>query len=111
MTNLSIKAVPETWAEILRQRAARHHRSLQGELLAIIEQAVNETAVTYGTGADPQKPGTARIVGYGAGGQPIIRRGWKTIEQTMAEQRLRHPQPRDTNPSSTQMIREDRDSR
>ena len=40
MSNLSIKDVPEAWAESLRQRAARNHRSLQGELMAIIEKAV-----------------------------------------------------------------------
>lgn len=40
--NLSIKAVPEEWAERLRQRAERNHRSLQGELMALLEQAVNE---------------------------------------------------------------------
>ena len=40
MPNLSIKDVPEAWAEALRQRAARNHRSLQGELMALVEQAV-----------------------------------------------------------------------
>lgn len=44
MSNLSIKDVPEAWAESLRQRAARNHRSLQGELMAIIEQAVQPEA-------------------------------------------------------------------
>jgi len=38
--NLSIKNVPEDVVRRLRQRAARRHRSLQGELLAIIDQAV-----------------------------------------------------------------------
>jgi antitoxin FitA len=37
---LSIKNVPEALAERLRRRAATHHRSLQGELLAILEEAV-----------------------------------------------------------------------
>ena len=37
--NLSIKNVPDEIAEELRERAARNHRSLQGELLAIIEEA------------------------------------------------------------------------
>lgn len=37
--NLSIKNVPETVVERLRARAARHHRSLQGELIAIVEEA------------------------------------------------------------------------
>ena len=38
MANISIKDVPEAWAEALRQRAARNHRSLQGELMALLEQ-------------------------------------------------------------------------
>ena len=38
--NLSIKNVPEELAEQLRRRARRHHRSLQKELLAILEEAV-----------------------------------------------------------------------
>lgn len=37
--NLSIKNAPDDVVERLRQRADRHHRSLQGELLAIIEDA------------------------------------------------------------------------
>ena len=39
--NLSIKNVPEAVARKLRERAAQHHRSLQGELMAILEDAVN----------------------------------------------------------------------
>lgn len=38
--NLSIKNVPDALAERLRRRAAARHRSLQGELLAILEEAV-----------------------------------------------------------------------
>ena len=45
--NLSIKNVPDEVVHRLRERAARRHRSLQGELLAIIEQAVrSEQALT-----------------------------------------------------------------
>jgi antitoxin FitA len=36
---LSIKNVPDELAKRLKARAARNHRSLQGELMAIIEQA------------------------------------------------------------------------
>jgi plasmid stability protein len=36
--NLSIKNVPDYLAEQLRKRAVRHHRSLQGELMAILEE-------------------------------------------------------------------------
>jgi antitoxin FitA len=38
--NRSIKNVPDEVVQRLRRRAARRHRSLQDELLAIIEQAV-----------------------------------------------------------------------
>ena len=43
--NLSIKNVPDELAERLRERAARNHRSLQGELMAILEQSVTDEAV------------------------------------------------------------------
>jgi len=40
--NLSIKNVPDEVAEKLRRQAEKHHRSLQGELMSILEQSVNE---------------------------------------------------------------------
>jgi len=40
--SLSIKDVPEDIVRRLRERARQHHRSLQGELSAIIEQAAGE---------------------------------------------------------------------
>ena len=40
--NLSIKNAPDDVVQRLRVRAERHHRSLQGELMAIIESAVRE---------------------------------------------------------------------
>lgn len=48
MPNLSIKDVPEALAEQLRQRAARNHRSLQGELMALLEAAVQTPMTTLG---------------------------------------------------------------
>lgn len=38
--NLSIKNVPDELAEQLRRRADRSHRSLQGELMTILTEAV-----------------------------------------------------------------------
>ncbi len=38
--NLSIKNAPDEIVRRLRARASRHHRSLQGELLAILEECV-----------------------------------------------------------------------
>lgn len=43
--NLSIKNVPDELAKRLRERASRNHRSLQGELMAILEQSVTDKAV------------------------------------------------------------------
>lgn len=40
MSSLSIKNVPEEVMVELRARAKRNHRSLQGELLAILEDTV-----------------------------------------------------------------------
>ena len=37
--SLSIKDVPDSLARALRARAAQHHRSLQGELMIILEEA------------------------------------------------------------------------
>lgn len=38
--NLSVKNVPDEIFDRLRRRAAHHHRSLQGELMAILEHSV-----------------------------------------------------------------------
>lgn len=40
-SNLSVKNVPEPMLVALRARAARNHRSLQGELMSILEAAVS----------------------------------------------------------------------
>ena len=44
--NLSIKSAPDAVVQRLRERASRHHRSLQGELMAIIEAAVADETAT-----------------------------------------------------------------
>lgn len=100
MPNLSIKDVPEPLAEALRERAARHHRSLQGELMAIIEAAVSEPS-HY----EPPR-NAARIVR----GQPI-RRGWKSIEQIAAELDAKGTKFPPGLPTGAEIIRQERDSR
>ncbi len=51
--SLSIKNVPEELAALLRQRAAANRRSLQRELLSILEGAV-------GRGSGPQQAAAGR---------------------------------------------------
>ncbi|HSV52243.1 MAG TPA: hypothetical protein VLJ57_09020 [Burkholderiaceae bacterium] len=112
MPNLSIKDVPEAWAEALRRRAANNHRSLQGELMAIVGCAVAEaeaTSTTAGAGNAPSKP--VRIVGYDRSGYPIVRQGWKTVEQVAAELQAKYPKPILDQMPSVDLIRQDRDSR
>ncbi len=94
MPNLSIKDVPEAVAEKLRQRAARNHRSLQGELMALITQAVAE---------EPERR-------HAPAGQEGATRP-KTIEQIVAEHRARWPQPFDVGPRAVDIVRADRDTR
>ena len=91
--NLSIKGVPEPLAERLRARAERNHRSLQGELMQIIEHAAAE-------------PADAR-----ASVRRGIERGTKTIEQIAAQHRARFPQPIATGPLAVDILRADRDAR
>lgn len=124
MPNLSIKDVPEAWAQALRERAARNHRSLQGELMALIQRAVEPQAgssadLTTSDGA--QSPGVgdqasaqrrSTVVGFDRFGHPIRRQGWKTVEQVVAELKAKYPDgPPPGQSSSIDMIREDRDSR
>jgi plasmid stability protein len=44
---LSVKNVPKDLAKRLRERAERNHRSLQGELLAILTDAGAVTSVSH----------------------------------------------------------------
>lgn len=95
--NLSIKSVPEALAERLRQRAERNHRSLQGELMAIIERAANEEPASA---AAPRQTMAAQRRG-----------GAKSIEQLMVERRLRPLGATKALPRAVDIIREARDSR
>ena len=83
--NLSIKNVPEELVERLRSRAKRNHRSMQGELMAIIDDALKATP---GSGSTPKRYLTADDI-YEMGKA----RGLSTGDD------------------SVRMIREDRDAR
>lgn len=97
--NLSIKDVPDALAERLRVRAAQHHRSLQGELMAIIERVVSEESQVRASDHFQVLEAQA------------ARRGGKTIEQIAAAQRLRFPKAIQGGPRAVDIIRADRDSR
>lgn len=85
--------------------------------MALIEKAVTEmpTDSGGGTGGFAEAPALrredARVVGHDRFGHPIVRQGWKTVEQVAAELRAKYPQPVSSGPSSVDIIRHDRDSR
>lgn len=96
MPNLSVKDVPEAWAEALRQRAARNHRSLQGELMAILERALMDSM-------PPASPSTPMLKGQV--------QGWKTIAQVAAELNAKYPNPITDVEKGVDIIRAERDAR
>ena len=104
MPNLSIKNVPEPVVEMLRQCAAANHRSLQGELMALVCRAAKESA----TGSSDEESAQSQ-------GKPFaptqVESGWLTVEQIRAESRAAHPQPVAAGPLAVDIIRRERDAR
>ena len=97
--NLSSKGVPEDIAARLRQRAERNHRSLQGELMAIIEQA-----------ALWESPGSTLRQGQSSD-RKTVKQGWKSIDELIAERRLRPLNATPGLPLAVDIVRADRDTR
>ena len=108
--NLSIKGVSTQVAERLRARAERHHRSLQGELMAIIERAAAEDGPGLGSAQ------AAPLGSVVSAPSDVQRQGWRSIEDLVADQRERRratghvPLPEGL-PLAVDIVRADRDSR
>ncbi len=94
MPSLSIKNVPADVIVGLRERAAANHRSLQGELLALVTQVASQPVSI----ADAETGQRARS-------------GYKSIEQIAQEHRQQKKRPYRKGPRSTELIRQDRDAR
>ena len=94
MPSLSIKDVPESLLAAIRQRAARNHRSLQGELMALLEAAAGAPETT-----------TTRPSGKSAAETT------RSFAEAAAEFRSRFPaRTTGTSESSVDIIREMRDT-
>ena len=90
MPTLSIKNVPEQVLDRLRQRASRHHRSIQGELMALLSAALESQMHDV----------------------PTMRRsGTRRIEEIAAEHRERVKKPLKRGPLAVDLIRAERDAR
>jgi plasmid stability protein len=98
--NLSIKHVPDAIAVRLRARAAGNHRSLQRELMAIVEVAA---ATPAAFGADDESAGVA------SRGQPHTGKRLRPIEEVAHELDKLFPRPLARGPSSVEIIRAMRD--
>jgi plasmid stability protein len=92
MATLSIKNVPASVVDRLRKRAELNHRSMQGELMALICKAVEAELET-------QRPLGSRQAGA------------VSIGEIAAEHRARWAKPFDHAPRAVDVIRGDRDAR
>ena len=106
--NLSIKNVPDALAGKLRARAEGNHRSLQGELMALLEAAfsaprANREPAAYIVGNfAPEKSGVGDSApAVQAPACPTLRQIW---DQARTERR-------DEGPSSLQLLQEAREER
>jgi plasmid stability protein len=98
MPTLSIKNVPDELLDRLRERAARHHRSIQGELMALLGAALEPAA----NAAEPRgthEPATMR------------RSGTRRIEEIAAEHLRRWKKPFTQGRRAVDLIRAERDAR
>lgn len=98
VVNLSIKGVPVDLVERLRARAARNHRSLQRELMAIIETAAYSEQTPHAPSA----------------GGPLRRKpreATKPMAEIIAALRERLPNPPEDAPLGVDIIRAARDER
>ena len=109
--NLSIKSVPEHIAQRLRARAERNHRSLQGELMAIVERAAAGADGDENGSTDAADGWTAQAPAAAASRLMGVRRGGKSIDQLAAAHRALYPEPFQDVPLAVDIIRQERDAR
>ena len=125
--NLSIKGVSDQVADRLRVRAERHHRSLQGELMAIVERAAAEDDDAPAPSRSAARHGVTPTAARNTAGAPalvpdpppvphgpVLRQGWRSIEDLLADRRERGPLAAPLSgglPLAVDIVRADRDSR
>ncbi len=87
---LSIKNAPDDVVDALRQRARANHRSLQGELLAIIEEAARHPVASPDRVAEVLARAKARNLPHdGESSTEMIRR-WRDVGYSYASNPNHH---------------------
>lgn len=89
--SFSVKNIPEDVAQRLRVRAERNHRSLQGELMAILEAAAHEESPMLSRSSE--------------------NRGSRSVEDVLQCLRILFPEASQGALSSASLIRQMRDGR
>lgn len=106
---LTIKKVPVALARELRRRAAAHHRSLQGELLRLLEAAAAEPALAVRepvASFQVAKPAAATKRGTTPEGRLTLAQAWERSRRIMAAASMPAPSG-----ESADIVRRDRDAR
>ncbi len=98
MPNLSIKNVPAEVVEKLRQRATRHHRSLQGELMDLVCRFADANAEAESNDAKSAREGDDSS-------------GWLSIDELANELATSKQRPPRNVPLAVDIIRQERDLR
>ena len=84
--------------------------------MALVEGAVQATAAAASTAtiadtADQPPRSKGTVVGYDRRGQPIVQRGWKSVEEVLAAIRAKYPEPSTDLPTSIDILRTEREAR
>jgi plasmid stability protein len=109
MPNLSIKNVPDEIVAKLRERAVANHRSLQGELMALVYSAVvNAAEVEEEVEVEVEVKGKAA---YKPAAPDCLESGWKSVDEILADRIDEHARPVTRGPRAVDIIRRERDAR
>jgi len=103
---LTIKHVPDRVADRLRLQAAASHRSLQGELMAILEEAVSQVA-THARQPEPP-PYAAKPPGKGSAKAPPAHGRQMTLGELWERARRLGPPSRSESAAIVRKLRDER---
>jgi antitoxin FitA len=107
---LTIKQVPDRIADKLRTRAAASHRSLQGELMAILEESLLQSA-QQARQSDPPAyfaKGTAKRAAQSAAGNARTHGRRLTLDELWERSRRLGPQSKRESAAIVRALRDER---